>query len=51
VRTFVGLQGRMNPSIAAAAEAFRSEEFGQPLTANILSTSSGYAPEMGDACM
>lgn len=49
VRTFVGLQGRMNPAVNAAAECLRTEEFGQPLTARMVSTTMGYAPEMGDA--
>ncbi|HEY6414355.1 MAG TPA: Gfo/Idh/MocA family oxidoreductase [Edaphobacter sp.] len=49
VHTSVGLQGRMNPAVTAAAEQLRSEQFGKPLTARIVSTTIGYAPEMGDA--
>lgn len=39
----------MNPAVAAAAACMRSEAFGRPLTARMVSTTMGYGPEMGDA--
>lgn len=41
----VNLQGRMSPAARLAHEAIASGSIGQPLTASILSTTSGFGPQ------
>jgi predicted dehydrogenase len=44
--TAIGLQGRLNPAVRRAAQMISSGNIGRPLTARIVSTTSGYGPEM-----
>jgi predicted dehydrogenase len=46
LHTAIGLQGRLNPAVRRAAELLSSGKIGRPLNARILSTTSGFGPEM-----
>jgi predicted dehydrogenase len=46
LHTAIGLQGRLNPAVRRAAQLLSSGEIGRPLNARIVSTTSGFGPEM-----
>jgi predicted dehydrogenase len=46
LHTAIGLQGRSNPAVRRAAQLLSSGKIGQPLNARIISTTSGFGPEM-----
>ncbi len=46
LHTAIGLQGRFNPAVRRAAELLSSGKIGRPLNARIVSTTSGFGPEM-----
>jgi predicted dehydrogenase len=46
LHTAIGLQGRLNPAVRRAAQLVASGKIGRPLNARIVSTSSGFGPEM-----
>ena len=46
LHTAIGLQGRLNPAVRRAAQLLSSGKIGQPLNARIISTTSGFGPEM-----
>jgi predicted dehydrogenase len=47
--TAIGLQGRLNPAVRRAAELLSSGKIGRPLSARVVSTTSGFGPEMPSA--
>jgi predicted dehydrogenase len=47
--TAIGLQGRLNPAVRRAAELLSSGKVGRPLSARVVSTTSGFGPEMPSA--
>ena len=46
LHTAIGLQGRLNPTVRRAAQLVASGKIGRPLNARIISTTSGFGPEM-----
>src|SRR6266404_3314971 len=46
LHTAVGLQGRLNPAVRRAVQLVASGKIGRPLNARIVSTTSGFGPEM-----
>jgi predicted dehydrogenase len=46
LHTAIGLQGRLNPAVRRAAQLLSSGAIGRPLNARIVSTTSGFGPEM-----
>jgi len=46
LHTAIGLQGRFNPAVRRAAELLSSGKIGRRLNARIVSTTSGFGPEM-----
>jgi predicted dehydrogenase len=46
LHTAIGLQGRLNPAVRRAAQLLSSGGIGRPLNARIVSTTSGFGPEM-----
>ncbi|HEY1929435.1 MAG TPA: Gfo/Idh/MocA family oxidoreductase [Caulobacteraceae bacterium] len=44
--TAIGFQGRLNPTVRRAAEIVASGKIGRPLSARVLSTTSGFGPKM-----
>jgi len=46
VHSAIGLQARLNPAVRRAAQLLSSGRIGRPLNARIVSTTSGYGPEM-----
>jgi predicted dehydrogenase len=46
LHTAIGLQGRLNPTVRRAAQLLFSGKIGRPLNARIISTTSGFGPEM-----
>ena len=46
LHTAIGLQGRLNPAVRRAIQLLASGKIGRPLNARIISTSSGFGPEM-----
>ena len=46
LHTAIGLQGRFNPAVRRAAELLSSGKIGRQLNARIVSTTSGFGPEM-----
>jgi predicted dehydrogenase len=42
--TAIGLQGRLNPSVRRAAQIIAEGRIGRPLSARVVSTSSGFGP-------
>lgn len=49
VHVAVGLQGRFNPAARRARDLVSSGALGRPLTANIVSTTSGFGPQVPSA--
>ena len=49
LHTAIGLQGRLNPTVRRAAQLLASGGIGRPLNARIVSTTSGFGPEMHSA--
>jgi predicted dehydrogenase len=49
LHTAIGLQGRLNPAVRRATQLLASGKIGRPLNARIISTSSGFGPEMHSA--
>jgi predicted dehydrogenase len=46
LHTAIGLQGRLNPAVRRAAQLLSSGKIGRPLNARIVSTTSGFGPEV-----
>lgn len=46
LHTAIGLQGRLNPAVRRAAEFISSGNIGRPINARIVSTTSGFGPQM-----
>jgi predicted dehydrogenase len=46
LHTAIGLQGRLNPTVRRAAQLLASGKIGRPLNARVISTTSGFGPEM-----
>jgi len=46
LHTAIGLQCRLNPAVRRAAQLVSSGQIGQPLTARIVSSTTGFGPEM-----
>ena len=46
LHTAIGLQGRLNPAVRRAAQLVSSGQIGRPLNANIVTTTTGFGPEM-----
>src|SRR6476646_2235644 len=46
LHTAIGLQGRLNPAVRRAVQLLSSGKIGRPLNARIVSTTSGFGPEM-----
>ena len=46
LHTAIGLQGRLNPAVRRAAQLVSSRQIGRPLNATIVSTTTGFGPEM-----
>jgi predicted dehydrogenase len=46
LHTAIGLQGCLNPAVRRAAQLLSSGKIGRPLNARIVSTTSGFGPEM-----
>jgi predicted dehydrogenase len=46
LHTAIGLQGRLNPAVRHAAQLLSSGKIGRPLNARIVSTTSGFGPEL-----
>jgi predicted dehydrogenase len=46
LHTAIGLQGRLNPAVRCAAQVLSSGKIGRPLNARIVSTTSGFGPEL-----
>ena len=46
LHTAIGLQGRLNPAVRRAAKLVSSGQIGRPLNASIVSTTTGFGPEM-----
>jgi predicted dehydrogenase len=46
LHTAIGLQGRLNPAVRRAAQLVSSGQIGRPLNASIVSTTTGFGPEM-----
>lgn len=46
LHTAIGLQGRLNPAVRRAAQLLSSGKIGRPLNARIVSTTSGFGPEL-----
>jgi predicted dehydrogenase len=46
LHTAIGLQGRFNPAVRRAADLLSSGKIGRQLNARIVSTTSGFGPEM-----
>jgi predicted dehydrogenase len=44
--TAIGLQGRLNPAVRRAAQLLSSGRIGPPLSATIVSTTTGFGPEL-----
>jgi len=49
LHTAIGLQGRLNPAVRRAAQLLSSGRIGRPLNARILSSTTGFGPEMPSA--
>jgi predicted dehydrogenase len=49
LHTAVGLQGRLNPAVRRAAQLLSAGKIGRPLNARIVSTTSGFGPELPSA--
>src|SRR5580692_11639826 len=49
LHTAIGLQGRLNPAVRRAAQLVSSGKIGPPLSARIVSSTSGFGPEMPSA--
>ena len=46
LHTAIGLQGRLNPAVRRAAQLISSGNMGRPLNARIVSTTSGFGPQL-----
>ena len=46
LHTAIGLQGRLNPAVRRAAQLVSSGKIGRPLNARIISSTTGFGPEM-----
>ena len=46
LHTAIGLQGRLNPAVRRAAQLVSSGKIGRPLDARIVSSTTGFGPEM-----
>jgi predicted dehydrogenase len=46
LHTAIGLQGRLNPAVRRAAQLVSSGKIGPPLNARIVSSTTGFGPEM-----
>jgi predicted dehydrogenase len=46
LQTAIGLQGRLNPAVRRAAQLVSSGKIGRPLNARIVSSTTGFGPEM-----
>jgi predicted dehydrogenase len=46
LHTAIGLQGRLNPAVRRAAQLVSCGQIGRPLNATIVSTTTGFGPEM-----
>jgi predicted dehydrogenase len=46
LHTAIGLQGRLNPAVRRAVQLVSHGKIGRPLNARIVSTTSGFGPEM-----
>jgi predicted dehydrogenase len=46
LHTAIGLQGRLNPAVRRAAQLLSSGKIGRPLNARIVSTTTGFGPEL-----
>ena len=46
LHTAIGLQGRLNPAVRRAAQLVSSGKIGRPLNARIVSSTTGFGPEM-----
>ena len=46
LHTAIGLQGRLNPAVRRAAQLVSCGQIGRPLNASIVSTTTGFGPEM-----
>ena len=46
IHTAIGLQGRLNPAVRRAAKLLSSGKIGRPLNARIVSTTTGFGPEI-----
>jgi predicted dehydrogenase len=46
LRTAIGLQGRLNPTVRRAAQLLSSGKIGEPFNARIVSTTVGFGPEL-----
>src|ERR1700745_4068021 len=46
LHTAIGLQGRLNPTVRRAAQLLSSGKIGEPFNARIVSTTTGFGPEM-----
>jgi predicted dehydrogenase len=49
LHTAIGLQGRLNPAVRRAAVLLSSGRIGRPLNARIVSSTTGFGPEMPSA--
>ena len=49
LHTAIGLQGRLNPAVRRAAQVLSSGKIGRPLNARIVSTTTGFGPELPSA--
>jgi predicted dehydrogenase len=49
LHTAIGLQGRLNPAVRRAAQLLSSGKIGRPLTARIVSTTSGFGSKLPSA--
>jgi predicted dehydrogenase len=49
LHTAIGLQGRLNPAVRRAAQLLSAGKIGRPLNARIVSTTSGFGPELPSA--
>ncbi len=49
LHTAIGLQGRLNPGVRRAAQLVSSGKIGRPINARIVSSTSGFGPELPSA--
>jgi predicted dehydrogenase len=49
LHTAIGLQGRLHPAVRRAAQLVSSGQIGRPLNASIVSTTTGFGPQMPSA--